>query len=116
MTVPVGGGPPAMLADSLATPESVTWAQDGYLYRTLLTNGADVIARSRPTPGASLEPVTTVDTASGELTHLQPEVLPDGKTLIFQVGYREGKRSIAVADIGSKAHTILFEGIRARYA
>jgi serine/threonine-protein kinase len=116
MAVPLGGGPPTVIADSLVTPEAVSWGVDGYLYRTLLKDGVYVIARSEPRPGAPLEPITTVDTTAGELTHLHSDLLPDGKTLLFQVASRGGKLAIGVAELGNSKHRILVEGARARYA
>ena len=116
VAVPIAGGPPVTIIDSLLAQETVMWASDGYLYRGTLLNGVEVIVRSQARAGAPLEPVTRVDTAAGELTHMHAELLPDGKTLLFQVGFRDGKRVIAVTEVGSGRHTRLIEGIRARYA
>jgi hypothetical protein len=77
MAVPIDGGPPTVLEDSLLTPETVSWGSDGYLYGTALQNG---ITRREAHAGSKPEFVTTVDTAAGEQTHLYPELLPDGKT------------------------------------
>jgi serine/threonine-protein kinase len=44
LAVPLAGGPATVIADSLAVPESVTWASDGYLYRSMMTNGMEVLA------------------------------------------------------------------------
>ncbi|HUQ80079.1 MAG TPA: serine/threonine-protein kinase, partial [Gemmatimonadaceae bacterium] len=49
--IPIAGGPLEVIADSLPTPESVSWASDGYLYRSVMKNGAFVIARSEPRAG-----------------------------------------------------------------
>jgi serine/threonine-protein kinase len=115
MAAPLAGGPPTVIADSVSTPVPVSWGSDGYLYRTTLKDGVEVIVRSEARSGAPVEPVTTADTSAGELTHLHPELLPDGGTVLFGVTYRDGKRMIA-ADRGTGRHTILFEGVRARYA
>jgi eukaryotic-like serine/threonine-protein kinase len=116
LSAPLAGGPPITIVDSLPTPESVTWASDGYLYRSTLSEGVEFIARSEPRAGAPLERVTVVDTTAGELTHLHGELLPDRKTLVFQVGFRDGRRMIAASEVGSMRHTRLVEGVRARYA
>jgi serine/threonine-protein kinase len=116
MAVPVTGGPPITLEDSLLTSESVTWGSDGYLYRSVMRNGAGVIGRREPRPDARLEAVTAVDSAAGELAHFFPELLPDRKTLLFQVAYRGGKTAIAVAVVGEPTHKRLVDGIRPRYA
>ncbi|HUQ81221.1 MAG TPA: hypothetical protein VM076_08790, partial [Gemmatimonadaceae bacterium] len=111
----IAGGPLEVIADSLPTPESVSWASDGYLYRSVMKNGAFVIARSEPRAGARLEDVTTIDTSAAELTHAHPQLLPDGKTLIFQVGHRDGRPMIAVTNVGTRRHTTLMAGARALY-
>jgi Tol biopolymer transport system component len=47
---------------------------------------------------------------------LHGELLPDNQTLLFQVGFRDGRRMIAVTEVGTRRHTRLVEGVRARYA
>ena len=113
MAAPIDGGPPTVLEDSLLTPETVSWGSDGYLYGSALQNG---ITRREAHAGAKPELVTMVDTAAGEQTHLYPELLPDGKTLLFHVDYRGGKQGIAVSALGDRKHKLLLDGIRARYA
>ena len=116
VAVPLAGGPAVVIADSVPMPVAASWGSDGYLYRTLLTEGAEVVVRSEARAGAPVERLTTVDTAAGELTHGAPEVLPDGETLVFRVAYRDGRRMIAVAEVGTGRHTPLMQGARARYA
>jgi hypothetical protein len=89
-----------VLEDSLLTPETVSWGSDGYLYGTALQNG---ITRREAHAGSKPEFVTTVDTAAGEQTHLYPELLPDGKTVLFHVDYRGGKQGIAVGVLGDRS-------------
>jgi serine/threonine-protein kinase len=113
--IPLAGGPAEVIADSLPTPEAFSWEDDGYLYRGVMRNGAYVIARSEPRAGAPLEDVTTVDTAAGELIHVHPDLLPDLKTVLFQIAYRDGKRMIAFAEVGTGRHTALMAGTRAQY-
>ena len=116
VAVPLGGGLPTTIADSLATTESVSWGGDGYLYRSMVTDGTQVLGRAEARAGAPVTHVTVVDTAAGELTHQHAEVLPDGKAVIFRLTYRDGKSMIAVADIAKRTHSTLLEGVRARYS
>jgi eukaryotic-like serine/threonine-protein kinase len=116
LAVPLAGGPPMVIADSLAVPESVTWGSDGYLYRSMMSNGMQVLGRAEPRAGAPVQPFTTLDTAAGELTHFHPDVIPDAGVVLFQILFRDGKRRIAIADVASGKHTLLMEGVRARYA
>jgi serine/threonine-protein kinase len=116
VAVPLAGGPAVTIADSLATQESVTWGSDGYLYRSMLTNGNEVLGRVEARSGAPVKLFTTVDTATGELTHLHPDVLPGAKAVLFQLAYRDGRRMIAIADVATGKHTALMEGVKARYS
>ena len=116
LAAPLAGGPPTVIADSLAVPESVTWASDGYLYRSMMTNGMEVLGRAEARAGAPVQPFTTLDTAAGEYTHFHPDVLPDAGAVLFQVAFRDGRRRIAIADVASGKHSLLMEGVRARYS
>jgi len=116
LVAPLSGGPPVLLDDSLDTPETIAWAPDGTLYRAY--RGADgqfSMGRSAATPGATVEPFTTLDSAAGELDHMLPDLLPNGKSMLLQVSVIDGRRFIASADLKTGQHTVLFEGARARY-
>ena len=58
----------------------------------------------------------------GETSHRFPHVLPDGRNVLFTVTYRSGGRDsvigsdIAVADLDSGEHVVLFRGVRALYS
>ena len=112
---PTTGGPPIVLDTSVTSPESMSWGNDGYIYRFIRHNGLIALARMEARPNAPLERVTTVDTAAGETSHLIPEWLPDKKSVLFQVAYRDGRRSIAIADVKTGRHRILMPGVRVRY-
>jgi len=116
MAVPLAGGPATVIADTTHLPESASWGSDGYLYRGMLHKGTIVLARSRAEAGAPLVPLTTVDTSAGEVTHLHTDPLPDAGSVLFTVAYRDGRRMIAIADVGTGRHVVLFPGVRARYA
>ena len=116
LAVLLAGGPPTVIADSLAVPESVTWASDGYLYRSMMTNGVEVLGRAEAQAGAPVQRFTTLDTAAGEIQHFHPDVLPGADAVLFQVAFRDGRRRIAIADVASGKHSMLMEGVRARYS
>jgi serine/threonine-protein kinase len=116
LTMPLGGGPATVIADSQPTLDGVVWARDGYLYRNARKDGLWIIGRSQPRAGAAIEPVTVLDTARGELNHTLAELLPDGKAIVFTVAFVNGDRKIAVSELGTRTHTILVDGARARYA
>ena len=80
--VSVEGGTPVVVTPALA-PRGVAWAPDGSLVFTpLYTGGVFRIAAS----GGDPVPLTKMDTEKGERSHRWPQVLPDGRTLIFTVG------------------------------
>ena len=112
--VPVAGGPSVLLRDSIGGPAGVLWAHDGLLYFGDLGRG--VIARTEPRPGSPSADVARSDSAAGELGLFYPDLLPDGNSLLCMVMFRDGRRMIAIADISTGKHTLLVDGIRARYA
>jgi len=116
MTGALAGGPPTVLVDSLIVADAYVWGADGYIYGTRQQNGLWVLARGKPLRGSQWQAFTTLDTAAGEFSHLLPDVLPNGKTVLFQLDYRDGRRVIAAADIATGRHTVVMPGIRARYS
>ncbi|MGZ3333608.1 MAG: BTAD domain-containing putative transcriptional regulator [Gemmatimonadaceae bacterium] len=117
---PVSGGPPSTVSDSLTGVAGASWGRDEFIY----ADGSDGLVRVEAKPGAVPRWFTTLDTAHGESHHSWPDVLPNGKGVLFTVGFsgRNGSKdgssfAIAVADIPSgKHHPILPDAKYARYA
>ena len=66
--------------------------------------------------GGEPEMLTTVDREKGEMEYRQPEVLPDGKTVLFTIG-RQNSSQIAVLSLETGEKKIVVEGGReAHYA
>ena len=83
--VPAEGGTSTVVAQALA-PRGGAWAPDGSIvYAPLYTGGVFRVAASGGTP----VPVTKVDVEKGERSHRWPQVLPDGRSVIFTVGNAE---------------------------
>ncbi len=114
VAIPVSGGPRTVVAESLLGTDVVTWSDDDWIYRST-TGPVLQIGRCRPTECNSVERVSKVDSADGEMSHMHPDVLPDNGTLLFSIEMRNGDRHIAVQTIGDSTHTRLMEGVRARY-
>ena len=105
------------MLDSLIGRSGAVWGQDGFIYD--VERSATGIVRFRPEPSTHVETVTFLDSASGEIAHRLPEVLPNGKGLLFTVYYGgKGRNGTAIAaqPIGSRKHTIIATGIAARFS
>ena len=76
------GGTPIVLADARA-PRGAAWAPDGSIVYSPLYNTG--LWRLPATGGAPVE-LTKLDPTHGERSHRWPQVLPDGRTVIFTVG------------------------------
>ncbi|MCL4864401.1 MAG: serine/threonine protein kinase, partial [Gemmatimonadales bacterium] len=117
MVAPLAGGPPVVYDDSLTTPEGAAWTEAGTILRAWKDSlGVFSIGQMVAAPGARVTPLTTVDTAAGETSHLLPEALPGKNGVLFQVAFRGGRRAIGVTGLAGGQHAILFDGDRARYA
>ncbi|HUR91501.1 MAG TPA: protein kinase, partial [Gemmatimonadaceae bacterium] len=118
--VSMSGGPPVVISDSV-TGAGGAFGPDGRIYATRLNSWE--IVRMVDAPGSRLDAVTTVDTARGERRHFWPEVLPDGKSMLFVIVYGTSGTAlaakasmIAVADLGTGKHHTLVAGVRATYS
>src|SRR6266576_1213324 len=115
----VSGGPPITVSDSLTGVAGASWGPDNFIYADAVS-----LVRVEARPGAVPRWFTTLDTAGREVHHSWPDVLPNGKGVLFTVGFsgRNGLKggtsyAIAVADIPSGKHrVILDDAMYARYA
>src|SRR3989475_11337132 len=116
------GGPPITVLDSLIGVSGASWGPDNFIYADAIDDLRGLI-RVEAKPGAVPRWFTTLDTARGEIDHAWPDVLPNGKGVLFTVRCR-GKNgaggrislSIAVADIPSGKHRVIVDdAMYARY-
>jgi DNA-binding SARP family transcriptional activator len=115
----VSGGPPITVSDSLTGVAGASWGPDSLIY----ADGVSLV-RVEAKAGAVPRWFTTLDTAGLEVHHSWPDVLPNGKGVLFTVGFsgRNGVKgassyAIAVAEIPSGKHrVILNDAMYARYA
>ncbi len=115
----VSGGPPITVSDSLTGVAGASWGPDNFIYAD-----GNSLVRVEAKAGAIPRWFTTLDTAGREVHHSWPDVLPNGKGVLFTVGFcgRNGVKggssfAIAVADIPSGKHrVILNDAMYARYA
>ena len=80
--VPVSGGPPVAICDA-AVGFGAAWGTDDTIVFSPAT-GSPLFRV--PAGGGALSRVTTLDATTGEFSHRWPELLPDGKTVLFTVG------------------------------
>jgi serine/threonine-protein kinase len=116
----VSGGPPITVSDSLTGVAGASWGRDGFIF----ADGFNGLVRVEAKAGAVPRWFTTLNAAGHEVHHSWPDVLPNGKGVLFTVGFcgRNGVKgaasyAIAVADIPSGKHRlILDDAMYARYA
>src|SRR2546421_4387572 len=120
----INGAPPITVTDTLlAGTAGASWGPDGFIYVDANTNGGGLL-RVEAKPGAKPSWFTVLDTASGEFDHTWPDVLPNGKGVLFTIRFSakngaKGRTSyaIAVADIPSGEHRVIVDdAMYARYA
>jgi serine/threonine-protein kinase len=113
--VRVAGGQPTMIASGDVGEYGGSWSHDGIIYMD--GAGPSPLLKVSATAGSKPERFTRIDSAHGEDDHVFPEVLPNGKGVLFvaRTGAFE-KWQIAVADAKTGEHRLLARGIYARYA
>ena len=125
LIAPVAGGPAISIPNGSLGSAGASWGTDGYIYTDASSSSlGGGLLRTQPRSGAATTAFTTLDTAGGEVDHTWPEVLPNGKGVIFTVIFNAAKTaqrgsefSIAVAETPSGKHRILFDGaIHALYS
>jgi len=120
--VPISGGAPITVTDSLTGVAGASWGPDNFIYAD--ASGPTGLLRLGAKPGAKPVTFTVLDSARGEVDHAWPDVLPSGKGVLFTIRFRgtngtKGRTSyaIAVADIPSGKHRVIVDdAMFARYA
>lgn len=108
--VSLSGGAPVTLSDTTA-PRGAAWGLDDNIYFSPATDAGLVHVSSG---GGAKQVVTTPDFQKGERSHRWPDVLPDGKAVIFTVAHRDilsfDDARIAVLEIATGKITELVKG------
>ncbi len=81
MKIPVSGGAAQKLCNIEGLSRGIVWENEHSILFGHINRGIFRVASEGGTP----EAVTRPDSASGEISHRFPQILPDGKTLIYTV-------------------------------
>jgi serine/threonine-protein kinase len=108
--VPLAGGPTVTL--TAGTYSGASWGPDDVIIFSPSDEGG---LRSVPATGGQAEEVTSVDPAIGERDHRWPEILPNGKAVLFVTSI-EGTPQIGVLSLETDSVKYLVEGTFPRYA
>src|SRR5256714_10465359 len=122
----IDGGPVITVSDTLNGEAGGSWGPGGFIYVGGIGEGIGdgALLRVRAKAGSKPKWFTVLDTAKGEVLHTWPDVLPNGKGVLYTVTF-SGKNgvkgatshAIAVAEVPSGKHRVIIEdAIDARYA
>ncbi|HEY2850596.1 MAG TPA: protein kinase [Gemmatimonadaceae bacterium] len=118
-TMSLTGEPPFLVTATGVGGPGIAWGVDGYIYFD--ASGVGPLMRVRATGGES-EAIAVRDSAGGELQHNWPDPLPNGRGVLMVVD-RGGpavtpneNNEIAVLNLTTRRHHVLFRGIYAKYA
>ena len=109
--VPAEGGAAVDIAGAPGFPLGGSWGDDD---RIVFSAGPRSALQVVPARGGDPAPLTTLDTDAGEVSHRHPELLPDGRTLLFTSLSLAGW-SVHALDFRSGRRAELTEGATPRY-
>jgi eukaryotic-like serine/threonine-protein kinase len=78
--IALDGGTPLVIAEGISSPKGLSWGSDHNIYYAPSLSSAILRVSDN---GGTPQPATQLQADKGELAHLSPEVLLDGKTLLF---------------------------------
>jgi len=109
--VSVGGGTPLDVCDA---PNALggAWGRDG----TIVFSSRGRLLKVSATGGAPV-PLTEPDPRAQELTHSRPQILPDGRTVLFTISHIGGRPAVAVVPVqGGPVEIVLESAGAGRFA
>ena len=107
------GDPPLTIVDGGLSQQGGTWGVDGYLYFSTPSG----LMRQPATGGGDPEPVTMAEPEGSVVVyHGWPEVLPNGKGVLFTITRDHLADEVAVVDLSTNQVHVLAEGVLGRYA
>jgi eukaryotic-like serine/threonine-protein kinase len=109
--VPAGGGAAVDIAAAPGLPLGASWGVDD---RIVFSAGTRSPLYVVPARGGLPEPLTALDPEAGEVSHRHPELLPDGRTVLF-TSLSPAGWSVHAFDLRSGLRAELAEGATPRY-
>ncbi|HVT45238.1 MAG TPA: protein kinase [Thermoanaerobaculia bacterium] len=117
LKIRAAGGPVTELGDLPQNPRGIAWGPDGSIYFALGYSGG--LARISA-DGSGYRELTTPDESADENSHRWPDVLPDGKHVLFTIrtsrisSFDEARIAVLSLETG-RWRTVLEGGYSARY-
>jgi serine/threonine-protein kinase len=108
--VAVGGAVPEVITElSIEAPRGAVWSPDATIYFAP-TNSSGIW--KVPAAGGKASEVTRLDATRGEISHRWPEIVPDGKTLLYSAltGPGNDERAIVAMTLATGERRVLLSG------
>jgi serine/threonine-protein kinase len=109
--VAVTGGPAVTVATLDGTPRGATWGPDDTIIVATSSTGTGL--QRMAAAGGPTTVLTRPDRAQGEVDHLWPEMLPDGRSVLFTITAVSGgldAAQVAVLDLQTGTRKVLVRG------
>src|ERR1700676_1757740 len=106
--ISLDGGTPVVIADVITSPKGLTWGTDHNIYYApSFISGILRVSDGGGTPQA----VTKLQADKGELADFSPDLLPDGKTLLFTAfsGGNMDEGALVAQKIGADERKVIVE-------
>jgi serine/threonine-protein kinase len=103
--ISIEGGAPLTLCNVGSDPRGGAWGPDDTI--VFASAGSSGLFRV-PASGGTPEPLTELDATRGETAHRWPEILPDGKTVLFTV-MQGGQFDLEAVSLESRERRLLLE-------
>ncbi len=112
--MPVEGGASTEIAEPNPFNTSLHWGADDWVY---FTQNSGALSRVRAS-GGEVESLTSLDSARKEFSHWDPQLLPDGKTLLFfSYAFPADSSRVEVVDLSTRRRqTLIRNALFPRYA
>jgi len=108
--ISIFGGAPQEICEVKGNLRGGWWGSDNSIYYGHINKGVQRV----PAGGGLPEEATFLDTANGEISHRFPQLLPDGKTLIFTIKHSSissfNEAAIVAQRMGTRERRVLIRG------